>query len=257
MSKPLAVVTGGSRGLGRGIVRRLAAAYRVAFTYRRDKDAAAELVSALEADGGEAFAYQADLAQAGEARRVAEEITAAHGPVTAVVGNAGAASRGLSTTDTPDVEYLRLFQLHALANVELVRALLPSLRRTKGSVVFVSSVVANLLPAGTAPYAASKAALEAIAVVMAREEREHHVRVNVVAPGLVATEMGGRLAKATVGERDLEALDRASPFGRVCRPEDVADAVAYLLSSAASYVTGHRLVVDGGGFNAPLVPDPS
>lgn len=254
MSKPLALVTGGSRGLGRGIVRRIARDYHVAFTYRRDEAAAAEVVGEVTSAGGNAFSVQADLVAPGEATRVVGDIVEAHGPVSVIVGNAGAASRGHSSVESSDAEYLRLFQLHALSNVELVRAALPSLREMRGSVVFVSSVVANLLPAGTAPYAASKAALEAIAVVMAREEREHGVRVNVVAPGLIATEMGDRLARATVGSTDLAELDKASPFGRVCRPEDVAEAVAFLAGAASSYVTGHRLVVDGGGLSQPLVP---
>jgi NAD(P)-dependent dehydrogenase (short-subunit alcohol dehydrogenase family) len=256
MTKPLALVTGGSRGLGRAIVLRLARDYRVAFTYRRDQESATMVADEIAALGYESFAVRAELADPGEAARVVTEVTAAHGPVSLVVGNAGAASRGLSAVDTEDVEYLRLFQLHTVSNVELARASLPSLRETKGGVVFVSSAVTQLLPERTAPYAAAKAALEAIAVVMAREERAHHVRVNVVAPGLMATDMGDRLAKATVGATAADALDRASPFGRVCRPEEVAEAVAFLSGPASSYVTGHRLAVDGGGPSQPLMPTP-
>lgn len=256
MTKPLALVTGGSRGIGRGVVRRLAQECRVAFTYRREADAAHDLIDTVSAEGGHAYGLRTDLAQAGEATRVVEEVIEDHGPLSAVVGNAGAASRGHSAVDSEDGEYTRLFQLHALSNVELVRAALPSLRETGGSVVFVSSALAKSLPPGSAPYAAAKAALEAIAVVLAREERAHKVRVNLVASGLVATDMGDRLTQATVGGSGTEALDAAAPFGRVCQPADVADAVAFLTSTAASYITGHRLAIDGGGVAEPLVPTP-
>jgi NAD(P)-dependent dehydrogenase (short-subunit alcohol dehydrogenase family) len=93
----------------------------------------------------------------------------------------------------------------------------------------------------------AKAALEALALTLAKEERGNGIHVNVVAPGLVATEMGRRLVKS-MGVEDIASLDAGSPFGRVCRPEDVADAVKFLCSDAAGYITGNVLVVDGGGW---------
>ena len=94
------------------------------------------------------------------------------------------------------------------------------------------------------PYAMAKAAMEALAFVLAKEERNHGIHVNVVAPGLVKTEMGRRLVGA-VGV-DIEEIDASMPFGRVCRPEDVADVVRYLVGPGASYVTSQKIVVDGG-----------
>jgi NAD(P)-dependent dehydrogenase (short-subunit alcohol dehydrogenase family) len=92
----------------------------------------------------------------------------------------------------------------------------------------------------------AKAALEALALTLAKEERRHGIHVNVVAPGLVVTEMGRRLVKA-MGVEDIGSLDAGAPFGRVCRPEDVAGVVRFLCSDAAGYLTGQVIAVDGGG----------
>jgi NAD(P)-dependent dehydrogenase (short-subunit alcohol dehydrogenase family) len=101
-----------------------------------------------------------------------------------------------------------------------------------------------------APYNMGKAAMEALALTLAKEERPHGIRVNIVAPGLVETDMGVRLARAMTGRRemeDLRSMDDAAPFGRVCQPEDIAAAVLWFCSPTASYITGQRIQVDGGG----------
>ncbi len=92
-----------------------------------------------------------------------------------------------------------------------------------------------------------KAALEALAFTLAKEERRHGIHVNVVAPGVVETEMGRRLVRATRGVEDMRALDRHMPFCRVCQPEDVANVVRFLVSERAGYLTGERIYVHGGG----------
>ena len=112
---------------------------------------------------------------------------------------------------------------HAYAAHHLCRLLVPSMRtRPRGDVVFISSVAARLLPGNGAPYNMAKAALEALALTLAKEELRHGIHVNVVAPGLVDTEMGRRLVKGAMGVEDISTLDATAPFGRVCRPEDVA-----------------------------------
>lgn len=248
----VALVTGGSRGVGRAIARRLAAdGAAVAVNYRRDDAAARETVAAIEAHGGKAAAYQAAIGDDQAVQTMTEAVRSDLGEVDILVSNAGTASRGRAVADTEPDEYLRLMAVHALGPLALIRSLLPAMRtRPRADIVVVSSAITSHAPPFSAPYTMAKAALEAAARTLAREERTNGIRVNVVAPGLVATDMGERLVRAIDG-RALHDLDAQYPFGRVCLPEDVAGVVAFLVSADAGYVTGQRLVVDGGG------PDPS
>lgn len=114
----------------------------------------------------------------------------------------------------------------------------------------ISSVATSSMTANGAPYNMGKAAMEALAFTLAKEERQHGIHVNVVAPGLVETDMGVRLARSFTGNRDmtdLRTLDAGSPFGRVCQPLDVANVVLWLCSAGSGYVTGQRIECNGGG----------
>jgi NAD(P)-dependent dehydrogenase (short-subunit alcohol dehydrogenase family) len=251
-SRPLAgrtaLVTGGSRGVGRAVAQRLAAdGAAVAVNYRRDAAAAEATVASIVGSGGRAIAYRAPVDDTEAVLAMLDAVRADLGPVDLLVSNAGTASRGGSVADTDDAEFLRLLRVHALGPLALMRALLPDLRAApRGDIVVISSTIVDTMPANGAPYSMAKAALEAAARTLAAEERGAGIRVNIVAPGLVATDMGERLVAATAGAT-IAQLDASYPFGRVARPEDVAGVVAFLASSDASYLTAQRIKVDGGG----------
>jgi NAD(P)-dependent dehydrogenase (short-subunit alcohol dehydrogenase family) len=248
----VALVTGGGRGIGRGICELLAAeGATVAINYRRDAEAAAETVEAITAAGGSARAYSASVEDASAVAAMVDAVVADFGYVDLLVCNAGIASRGRSVADTDPDEMERVVRVHAFGAHHAARLVLPSMRqRPRGDIVMISSVATTHMAANGAPYNMGKAALEALARTLAHEEREHGIHVNVVAPGLVETEMGVRLARAFTGNRelvDLRSLDAAAPFGRVCQPADVAEVVVWLCTDGAGYVTGQRIEVDGGG----------
>ena len=245
----VALVTGGSRGIGRAIALALAEdGADVAVNYRRDEAAAAETVAAIEALGQRARAYRAAVGDEEEGRAMVAAVVADFGLVDILVNNAGIASRGQTVGDTDPAEVERVVRAHALGAHHVCAAVLPSMRASpRGDIVMVSSAVTASWPANSAPYNMAKAALEALAFTLAKEERPSGIRVNVVAPGLVDTDMGRRLARAVTGVDDIRHLDAGAPFGRVCAPEDVAGVVRFLVSPAAGYVTGQKIVVDGGG----------
>lgn len=245
----IALVTGGSRGVGSAIARRLAAeGAAVAVNYRRDVAAADETVAAIRAAGGTAFAYRAPVDDRDAVVGMLADIAADLGTVDLLVSNAGTASSGSLIAETDDGEYLRLLRIHVLGPLALVRALLPGMRAAgRADIVMISSAIVDPAPARGGAYTLAKAALEAAARTLAHEERSYGVRVNVVAPGLVSTEMCERLVAATTGGRRLAEVEERYPFGRVARPEDVAGAVAFLVGRDGEYVTGQRLLLDGGG----------
>jgi NAD(P)-dependent dehydrogenase (short-subunit alcohol dehydrogenase family) len=223
----------------------------VAVNYRRDADAAADTVAAIHAAGGEASAFQASVDDADACATMIDAVVAQFGGLDILVCNAGIASRGNSVADTDPAEMIRVVAAHAFGPHHLARLALPHLRaRGRGDVVMISSVATSTMSANGAPYNMGKAALEALAFTLAKEERANGIHVNVVAPGLVETEMGVRLARSFTGNRDLQdlrSLDAAAPFGRVCQPLDVANVVLWLCSEGAAYITGQRIVCNGGG----------
>ena len=221
----------------------------VAVNYRRDAESAAATVAAIEAAGGSAKAYQASIDDAEQDAVMVEQVIADFGGIDILVNNGGTASRGNTVADTDASEVARVVGTHAIGSHHLCRLVVPQMRsRGRGDIVMISSVATTSMSGRGAPYNMAKAALEALAFTLAKEERPHNIHVNVVAPGLVETDMGERLAKSW-GVTDLRTLDKTAGFGHVCQPLDVANVVLWLCSAGSAYVTGQRVECDGGGLD--------
>ena len=244
----VAMVTGGGRGIGKGISMALAEeGASVAIIYRRDEEAARQTAGEIEALGSKAAIYGADVTDYEAIKRAVDEAVRTFGKIDILVNNAGIASRGRAVLDTEVAELRRVMETHTIGAFCITQAVLPIMRRQpRGDIIFISSVATELLNPYGAPYNMAKAALEALAMTLAKEERPNNIRVNVIRSGLVETVMGERLAKATMGVKDIKDLYPVSPFGRVGIPSDAGKTVAFLCSKGAEYITGATIKVSGG-----------
>jgi NAD(P)-dependent dehydrogenase (short-subunit alcohol dehydrogenase family) len=245
----VALVSGGGRGIGRAVGLGLAEdGADIAVNYRKDTEAAAETVEAIKKLGRRAIAYQATVENYEEDRAMVEAAVADLGPIDILVNNAGQASRGKSVADTDPDEFGKLVGTHALGAAYLCKLVLPGMRtRPRGDIVMISSVATRTMAGWGAPYNMGKAAQEALALTLAKEEQRNNIRVNVIRPGLVETEMGRRLVKGAMGVTDIRTMEEHMPFQHICQPEDVADLIRFLLSDAGGYVNSQQIDLDGGG----------
>jgi NAD(P)-dependent dehydrogenase (short-subunit alcohol dehydrogenase family) len=244
----IALVSGGGRGIGGAISRALAAAGAdVAVNYHRDEESARATVADIEQLGRRALLCKAAVDEPAECTAMVDAVADGLGPIDILVCSAGIASRGRTVAETDPREIEKLWRVHAYSAAVLARAVLPGMReQPRGDIVMISSAATRLMAANSGPYNMAKAALEALAFTLAKEEGRHGIHVNVVAPGLVDTEMGRRLARATAGVDDIHQLDPGMAYGHVCSPEEVAAVVGFVVSDAAGYVNGQRIYVDGG-----------
>jgi 3-oxoacyl-[acyl-carrier protein] reductase len=236
-----ALVTGGSRGIGRAIVERLAAdGAAVAFSYLNSADAANEIVAAITADGGTAHAIRADLGDTAAAARLFREAEELLGPLDILVNNAGVVA-GDPIADTTDELFDATFAVNVKSPFVLIREAARRLR-DGGRVINISTLNTVMVGPRMAPYASSKAALELLGRVAAYELGERGITVNSVLPGATDTE----LFRDSNPEESQKALLTLTALSRIGEPADIEDVVALLASDGGRWITGQSIRAAGG-----------
>lgn len=242
MSAKVALVTGSSRGIGRGIALRLAAdGFQVVVNYRSGAEAAAEVVEAIEAEGGEAIAVQADVTEGAAVEALVAQTLERFGRVDVLVNNAGVTRDGLlMRMKDEDWDMVIATNLRSvfLASRAVLRAMM---RQRAGRIINITSISGLSGNAGQCNYAAAKAGIVGFTRSLAKEAGSRGITVNAVAPGYVPTDLTSDLPQAL-----LDEAVKVTPLGRLGSPTDVAGAVSFLASDDAAFITGQVLRVDGG-----------
>jgi 3-oxoacyl-[acyl-carrier protein] reductase len=242
VDRPVAVVTGGSRGIGRAVVLRLAAdGFDVAFCYLSSPEAADEVAAEALRAGARVLARKCDISVAGQAGELVSETEAELGPLAAVVANAGVV-RDRPLARMADDEWDTVIRTNLDGTYHICRAAARSLmRHDNGTIVTISSVAGIYGNTGQANYAASKAGIIGFTKSIAQEFGRFGVRANCVAPGMITTDMTAELSP----EKRKEQIGKIA-LRRPGTPDEVADLVSFLVSSHSAYITGQVLGIDGG-----------
>ena len=243
----VALVTGGSRGIGKAIVQALAKeGAKVAFVYRGSQPAADALVAEIAAAGGVAKAHQADAADPAAADRVVEAVIADWGRLDILVNNAGVIRDKLFLQMEAD-DWNTVLTTNLTGAFAFCKAVAKPMafKQRSGRIINVSSIAAEHVNVGQANYAASKGAINSFTKVLAAELGRRNVLVNAVAPGFIETDMTEAVRNMAGGD-GADKLKKLIPIRRLGKPEDIAGVVLFLCGPAAAYITGQVLTVDGG-----------
>ena len=238
------LVTGGARGIGRAICLEFAKrGHNIAFTYRSNTEMAASLISEIEALGSSAKGYAVDSADATKLNATLENIVKDFPNIEVLVNNAGISIDGLAMRfKVEDFDLLMNTNVRA-AYLTAQAVLRPMMKARRGNIIFVSSVIGQMGNAGQSAYASSKAALLGMTKSLAKEVGSRNIRVNAVTPGFIATDMTSALP-----EQSKQSIVAQTALGCLGTADDVAQAVAFLASPAAKFITGQVLAVNGGLF---------
>lgn len=242
LENKVAIVTGGSRGIGRAIAIALAqSGAKVVLNYHGHEQEAQEVVKAIVAEGGEALAIQGDVANAQTAEKLVNAAVEKFSKLDILVNNAGITRDNLLIR-LKEEEWDQVLNVNLKGMFYLTKAALkPMMKQRSGRIINISSVVGVAGNVGQANYAAAKAAVLGFTKSVAKEVASRQILVNAVAPGYIATSMTEQLPEQLKAE-----LLRNIPLGRMGNPEEIAQVVVFLASPAASYITGQTIIVDGG-----------
>ncbi|EHI99481.1 short-chain dehydrogenase/reductase SDR [Clostridium sp. DL-VIII] len=243
LSNKIALVTGGSKGIGASIAKHLGAAgATVVVNYSSSKSAADRTVAEIQAEGGTAWAVQGDFSKPEEITRVFSEIKQKHEKLDILVNNAGVFGYA-SLEDTTPEEFYRQVNLNVLGLLLATKEAAAMIGPEGGSVINIGSLSGQMPAAGLSIYSATKGALNSITVSLSKELGPRKIRVNAINPGMVATP---GLQSDAMGDNFEEKVLKSTPIGRIGQPEDIAKSAVFLASDDASWITGQLLNVSGG-----------
>jgi 3-oxoacyl-[acyl-carrier protein] reductase len=244
---PTCVVTGGTRGIGKAIALRMSAdGYKTLLTYKSDESSAIETTQEIRNLGSECVCVKADLTRPESVDTVVQTALSTLGKIDVLVNNAAISSNENLIADTDPEDWKEMINVNLHSVFDITRKVIPIMRRRGGgNIVNLSSNITKRLAPTFGAYAVSKAGLEALTIILAKEEAPNGIRVNAIAPGPINTKMLQGLLDE-MGPEKAKAFLNMVPMKRAGEPEEIASMVAMLVSDVSSYVTGQVIFVNGG-----------